>query len=339
MVALRPILPPLPQGFGVLQRSWTPLKQEQVVQGIQHVLLLPKAAFMVSQHPLGGSDLDMERIGFQDQLASGLFDGHRVAIGLIGHLAVSIEMNLTGHTAVKRPLGQRTQKRLLALPSLSNADGLPINHAHVIAKAMLQYLLIQFLEGGHARHGHQIISPAKPHRPLHTTLLMPLRRGTKMGVEEVVTAKGDEGALFFSDAPLYQRLDSGGKIVITQAMRDASKELEGTHVPVEEGFLLLRGKGHDKRPARVGQMHHEELYLLLLAFEDDLRLSPIHLGILSRLKFERQKGGRSFVHFAPADRIYLHSCLAASISLRLDQLKQLVGGVALFLGQTLILSQ
>src|ERR1700736_1984168 len=125
MVAGWPVLPPLPQGFGILQRSWALFKQEQVVQWIKHVLLLPKAAFMASQHPLRGSDLDMERIGFQDQLASGLFDGHRVAIGFIGHLAVSIQMNLTGHTAVKRSLGQRTQKRLLTLPGLSNTDRLP----------------------------------------------------------------------------------------------------------------------------------------------------------------------------------------------------------------------
>src|SRR6266567_3369552 len=116
MVGCRPVLPPLAQGLGILQRSWALFKQEQVVQGIKHILLLPKAAVMASQHPLRGKDLDMKRIGFQDQLASGLFDGHRVAIGLIRHLAVAIEMNLTGYAAIKRPLGQWTQKRLLALP-------------------------------------------------------------------------------------------------------------------------------------------------------------------------------------------------------------------------------
>jgi len=81
---------------------------------------------------------------------------------------------------------------------------------------------------------------------------MSLVKGTEVGVEEVVTAKGNERALLFSDAPLHQRLDGSGKIVITQAMRDASKELEGAHMPIEERFLLLSWKGHDKGPTRVG---------------------------------------------------------------------------------------
>src|SRR5215470_846119 len=314
MVAGRPVLPPLPQGFGILQRSWALFKQEQVVQGIKHILLLPKAAFMASQHPLRGKDLDMKRIGFQDQLASGLFDGHGVAIGLIRHLAVAIEMNLTGYAAVKRPLGQRTQKRLLALPCQSNADRLPIDHSHIIAQALLQHVLVQLLKGSHTRHGHEKISATKPHRPLYTSLLMPLVRGTEMGVEEVVTAKGDECALLFSDASLHQRLDGSGKIVITQTMRNASKELEGADMPVEERFLLLRWKGHDKRPARVAQMHDEDLHLLLYSCQNDLRFSPVDLAILSRLEFERQKRGRSFIGFAPADCIHLHSRFAPPIS-------------------------
>src|SRR6266487_103119 len=203
-------------------------------------------------------------------------------------------MNLTGHTAVKRSLGQRTQKRLLVLPGLSNTGCLPINHTHIITQAVFQELLVQFRVRGDTRHGHQIISATKPHRPLHTALLMPLRRSTEVRVEEVVTTKGDEGALLFSDTPLHQRFNGCSQIVITEAMRNASKELEGAHMPVEEGFWLLRGKGHDKRPARVGQMHDEDLHRRSLAFENDLCFSPVDLRVLTRLKCERQKGGRAF---------------------------------------------
>src|SRR6266496_665500 len=114
---------------------------------------------------------------------------------------------------------------------------------------------------------------------------MPLCRGTEMRVEEVVTAKGDERTLFFPNASLHQRLDGSRKIVITQTMRNASKELEGAHMPIEERFLLLSWKRHDKRPARVGQMHHEDLHLLLHSCQNDLGFSPVDLGVLSRLKF------------------------------------------------------
>ena len=285
MVAGWPVLAPLPQGLGILEGPWALFKQHEVVKRIKHILLLLKAAFMASQHPLVGKDLNMKRIGFQDQLASGLLDGHRVAIGFIGHLAVAIEVDLAGDTAVKRPLGQRKQERLLALPGLPNAHRLSINHAHIIAQALLQHLLIQFFERDYTRHGHEKISATKPNRSLNASLLMPLRRGTEMGVEEVVTAKGDERTLFFPNASLHQRLDSGRQIVIAQAMRNASKELEGAHRPVEERFLLLSWKRHDKRPARVGQMHHEDLHLLLHSGQNDLCFSPVDLGVLSRLKF------------------------------------------------------
>src|SRR5205085_1315432 len=285
MVAGWPVLPPLPQGLGIIEGPWALFKQHEVVKRIKHILLLLKAAFMASQHPLVGKDLNMKRIGFEDQLASGLLDGHGVTIGFIGHLAVAIEVDLAGDTAVKRPLGQRKQERLLALPGLPNAHRLSINHAHIIAQTLLQHLLIQLLKGGRARHGHEKISATKPNRSLNTSLFMPLCRGTEMGVEEVVTAKGDERTLFFPNASRNPRLDSGRQIVIAQAMRNASKELEGAHMPVEERFLLLSWKRHDKRPARVAQMHHEDLHLLLLAFQNDLCFSPVDLGVLSRLKF------------------------------------------------------
>ncbi len=58
-----------------------------------------------------------------------------------------------------------------------------------------------------------------------------------MGVEEVMTTKSNEGALFFPDTSLHQWLDCAGKIVIADACRNAPKEREAAHMPVEEGFL------------------------------------------------------------------------------------------------------
>src|SRR6266566_3815157 len=115
----------------------------------------------------------------------------------------AIEVNHSCHTTVKRPLGQRTQERLLALPGLPNAHGLSINHADIIAQTLLQPLLIQLFKGGHTRYGHEKISATKPNRSLNTSLLMPLCRGTEMRVEEGVTAKGDERTLFFPNASLH----------------------------------------------------------------------------------------------------------------------------------------
>ena len=83
-------------------------------------------------------------------------------------------------------------------------------------------------------------------------------------------------------------------------------------------------------------MHHEDLHLLLLPLENDIRFSPVHLCILPWFKFERQKGGWSSLGFAPAHGIQLHAGFATTVALGLDQLKELVSGVALLLGQALV---
>src|SRR5581483_1178040 len=220
---------------------------------------------MAREQSLLGMDLDMEGIGFEDQLAPGFFDGNGIAIGFIGDLTVAIEMHHPGHATVKRPLGQWTQTRLLALEGFSDADRLPINHTHIVTQAMLQQLLIELLEGGHTRHGHQVVSAAKSHRPLDASLLMPLMRRAEMGLEEVMTAKRNEGALFFPNPSLHEWFDGTGKIVITDAYRNTPKEREAAHMPIEERFLGACWERHDKRAARVAQMHHEDLHGLPLA--------------------------------------------------------------------------
>src|SRR5438034_18336 len=74
---------------------------------------------------------------------------------------------------------------------------------------------------------------------------MSLGRSTEMGVEEVVATKGNESPLLLPDMAQHQWLDRSSQIVIAEPMRHASKEVEGTHMPVEEGFLLLSRKSHE----------------------------------------------------------------------------------------------
>src|SRR5258708_2221203 len=118
-------------------------------------------------------DLTFKRIRFQRQFLPRLFRGDRVAIGFVGHLAVAIEVGLARDAACKRPRWQWTQVRLFFLPGLSNTDRLAMDHPHIVASAGGQQVAIEFLKGGHARHGHEKISPTKPHRlcrPLTTDL-------------------------------------------------------------------------------------------------------------------------------------------------------------------------
>ena len=69
-------------------------------------------------------------------------------------------------------------------------------------------------------------------------------------------AKGDKGLHLLARAfrfPCFLKdeFDGRSQVVVTDAVRDASKVLKGTDVPPEEAFLPLGGKGHRERAAGV----------------------------------------------------------------------------------------
>ena len=80
-----------------------------------------------------------------------------------GHLTVAVQMHLASDTALKRPRGEGTQVGLFFLPGLPNAHRLAMDYPHIVAPTRCQQMAIELLKGGHARHGHEEISAAKPH--------------------------------------------------------------------------------------------------------------------------------------------------------------------------------
>jgi len=79
--------------------------------------------------------------------------------------------------------------------------------------------------------------------------------------------------------------------------------LKGADMPIEERLLLLRGTGHDKAPPAVRQPHDKDLHRLLPPCIDRDRFSPINLGVLARLKLQRQTECGRLVRLVPlADR-------------------------------------
>ena len=114
---------------------------------------------------------------------------------------------------------------------------------------------------------------------------------------------------------------------------------KGMDMSLKEGFLLLCRKGHDKAASRVRESHDENLDGLLHPCNDRLCLTPVHLPIFSRLKFEGQERCWSPMGFAPVHSVSLHARFTACVPFRLQDLEDLVGGVALFLRHTPIFRQ
>lgn len=68
------------------------------MQRVKHVLLAVIAAWVTGQQSLLVSDLDVERVGADDQPPRGLVGRHRVAVGLEDDLAVGRERSGGGDT-------------------------------------------------------------------------------------------------------------------------------------------------------------------------------------------------------------------------------------------------
>ncbi len=105
----------------------------------------------------------------------------------------------------------------------------------------------------------------------------------------------------------------------------------------EKTLLVLRGETSGVGATRVTEVHDEKLHFLSLAIQDRYGLTPIHLCILARLKFERQEQFRGMVILFPGGDMLPDTRLAALIALGLDDLKDAMRGVPLLAGEMVIL--
>ena len=101
--------------------------------------------------------------------------------------------------------------------------------------------------------------------PLHRNMVK--TRGTEMGGEEVMRAKGHEGSNLAPRAPCFSRflkteLDGSPQVVVADPVGNSPKMLKCLKMPPEETFLLLCRKRHHKRPAGVAQSHEKHLHCL-----------------------------------------------------------------------------
>jgi hypothetical protein len=163
-----------------------------------------------------------------------------------------------------------------------------------------------------------------------------------MRFKQVVTAKRGEPSRFLARASsllgfVKDQLDCGCQVVIANPMRNASKVPKGLNMSPEKTLLVLRGETSSIRAAGVTEMHHEKLYLLSLATKDGHGFPPIHLSILARLEFQRQKQFRGMVSLFPDCEVLPDTRLTALIAFSLEDLKDPMRSVPLFAGKMVIL--
>src|SRR6266699_602673 len=195
------------------------------------------------------------------------------------------------------------QKGFLLLPCLSNRQRLPVDPPLVILHTALKQQVVQLLKRGSFGDRHQIVSPAEPHSAFDLPLLPTGTRRTEMGLKQIMGAKGYKGAVFYSLSffafLLHGQLHRSREVIIANTSRNPAKVLEGLHMPIEEAFLPLGGKGHHERATGIAQPQHKDLNNLPDTANDSLSLAPITLRVLSRFKVQREKDIRRLVLLFP----------------------------------------
>ena len=100
-------------------------------------------------------------------------------------------------------------------------------------------------------------------------------------------------------------------------------------MPFQEGLRALPGKDLDEDGSRVGQRHHEQGDLGLLAGQPDRRLAEVDLGLARRMR-QRQKD--FLARLLPGPHRVLHDGLAALVTMLVAQpLEDPLGRVSLLL--------
>src|SRR4029077_2212807 len=117
--------------------------------------------------------------------------------------------------------------------------------------------------------------------------------------------------------PPFQHLDHGNsRVVVADPPRHAAEELEGPAVPLQKGLRAFPRKYLEEDRSRVGQRHHKQGNLDLLAPQQNRRFAEVDLGLAWRMR-ERQKDFP--VSSLPGPHRVFHHGLATRVSMLISQ--------------------
>src|SRR5258708_7319791 len=143
MVGLRPIFTPSFYWCGILKCTWSLLKQREIMKRIKNILLTFVTTGMTGNQFCFVINVNMERIGFERDLASGTTDRNRIAVGFKCCLAVGSEPDRCHFAAVIFKGWQGMKIWFFLFPSLSNGHWLSADSPCIILQTPLDKQLVE----------------------------------------------------------------------------------------------------------------------------------------------------------------------------------------------------
>jgi hypothetical protein len=197
---------------------------------------------------------------------------------------------------LERLLGERQKGGLVFPEQIALGRWLPTGALGQIDEAAFPQLSVQRLQGINLWDWHQEVPSRKPHQPLDVSPLVGPPHQAEVLLEQIMALQPQELLGQLALAPL-QHFDHGnGQVVVADPLRHTLEELEGPAMPFQEDLGTFSWESLNEDRSRVGQRHHEQGDLRLLACQMDRGCAEIDLGFTRRM---RQRQENLLMHLLP----------------------------------------
>ena len=169
-------------------------------------------------------------------------------------------------------------------------------------------MLVQGLQGIDLGDWYQKVPPREPHQSLDVPLLVGPSHQAEVFLKQVMALEPQKLLGQLALSPLQYFNHGNGRVVVADPPGHAAEVLKGPAMPFQEGLRAFPRKGLDENRSRVGQRHHEQGDLRLLARQPDRRFAEVDLGLARRMR-QRQKDLP--MRLPPGSNGVLHHGLAA----------------------------
>ena len=280
---------PVAVDVGVIQCCRLARQRHQIVQGIEHLLVVRVRAPMVSNHLAGGHDVHVGHIRLDGHVLKGVHARHAVAVAIEVHRLVLVHAGGPLQTRIESPCRQRQSLRLLAPETLADGLFLARLSALAIAQTAGVQVRVQFVQVVYLRHRRRPGLLQKLHAPLGAGLLLRAAHQAEERLEVVMTRQGGIAPVELTRAAFEQMRHHGLGIVPPHLTRHTAKEREGLDQAVQDRLGSFRGQGQHERAVRVSPGRDQHRHLPAPVREIDVDVTEVGFQALARIVIERDE--------------------------------------------------
>ena len=218
---------PVAVDVGVIQCRRLACQRHQIVQGIEHLLVVPVRTPMVGNHLAASDDVHVRHVRLDGHTLKGVQARHAVAVAIEVHRLVLVHAGRPLQARIESPCRQRQGLGAFVREALADSLFLAGLLTLPIAQTAGVQVCVQFVEVLHLRHRRRPGLLQKLHAPLGTGLLLRAAHQAEERLEVVMTRQGGIAPVELTRAAFEQMRHHGLGIVPPHLARHTAKVREG----------------------------------------------------------------------------------------------------------------